>query len=472
MCGTAAGLLALNRENAILLIPVVAVWCATNAVRRRAVLLAVTCGVAAILLPVALRNVAVGHEFHLTTSQFGPNLFIGNNDQANGTYVPLHKGHGNAAFEQRDATELAEHALGRTLRPRDVSAYWRDRAVDWIREHPERSLQLVGRKALLLINTTETADTEDPYTYADASPVLRLTIAVVNFGVLAPLAALGVFVTRNEWRKNWVIYIWVPVYLAGMLPFFVLDRYRYPVVPLLAICAGAGVGHLRRWWSAATVYEKAMGVAVLGIAVAACNWPIQSTSEMQALTNYNVARALQTGGRPDEAIAYYRRAVDLLPGFADAHSNLGALLASEGDHDGALNEYQTAARLDPELVEAHVNMGIEFAQRGQYDDAVRSLNDAVALDSRNASAHYNLGLALAARGDSDKARQSFETAILLEPANADAHNNLGVLLAQEGHMNSAITHFRAALTIRPDYKEAAANLARAEAEIKTRNIPD
>jgi tetratricopeptide (TPR) repeat protein len=465
-CGIAAGLLALNRENAILLIPIVAIWCWTQAARRRTALLTVTCGVAVILLPVALRNAVVGHEFHLTTSQFGPNLFIGNNDRANGTYLPLHKGHGNAAFEQRDATELAEKALGRSLTPGEVSAYWRDRAVDWIGQHPGRSLHLVAQKVLLLINGTEVADTEDPYTYAESSPVLKLTIGLVNFALLAPLAALGVLVTRREWRKNWLIYVWGLVYLCGMLPFFVLDRYRYPVVPILAILAGAAVGNLRRWWIASPVPAKATAVIVGGLTVAACSWPIQSKPQMQALTNYNIAVALQAEGRRDEAIVYYRRAVDLFPELPDAHSNLGALLAAQGHHDSALNEYQTAARLDPELVEAQVNVGIELAQRGAYDEALRSLNQAVALDASNASAYYNLGLVLVARGDANKARQSFETAIRLDPNNADAQNNLGVLFAQMGDLSSAIAHFRAALTIRPDYKEAAANLAHAEGRDK------
>jgi Flp pilus assembly protein TadD len=467
-CGAVAGLFALNRENAILLIPIIVIWCWTKTVRRQAALVTATCGVAVILLPVAIRNAAVGHEFHLTTSQLGPNLFIGNNDQANGTYVPLRRGHENAAFEQRDATELAETALGRPLRAGEVSAYWRRRAIDWMWKHPRRSLHLVATKALLLINGTEMADTEDPYTYAESSAVLKLTVGLVNFALLAPLATLGVFVTRRDWRKSWLIYVWALVYLGGMLPFFVLDRYRYPVVPLLAILSGAAMGGVRRWWIASPVSTKAAAIAGVGLTIVASSWPVQPKSQMQALTNYNVASALQATGRRDEAITYYRRAIDLFPEFADAHSNLGILLASQGDHDGALNEYRTAARFDPELVGAHVNIGIELAQRSEYDEAIRALNHAIALDAGNASAHYNLGLALAARGETDSARRSFESAIRLDPKNADAYNNLGVLLAQTGDLNSAILQFRTALTIRPDLKAAAANLGRAEAEAKIR----
>jgi len=463
-CGVLAGLFALNRENAILLIPIILTWCWTKGARHQAALLAATSGVAFILIPVALRNAAVGQEFHLTTSQFGPNLFIGNNEQANGTYVPLRRGRENAAFEQRDATELAERALGRKLKSGEVSAYWQHRAIDWIRQHPERAAFLVARKALLLINGVEAADTEDPYTYAESSAVLQLTISLVNFTSLAPLAALGVWITWRDRRKHWLIYLWPFVYLCGMLPFFVLDRYRYPVVPILAILGGAAIGNVRRWWIASRVWAKIAAVGSAGLAIVGCSWPIQSKSQMQALTNYNVAGALQAAGRVDEAIVRYRRAINLFPQFADAHSNLGILLAAQGDHDGALNEYQTAARLDPNLIGAEVNMGIELAQRGAYDEALRVLSHAVLVDPTNPSAHYNLGLVLVVHGDTEKARQSLATAIQLDPTNADAQNNLGILLAQNGDLKAAIEHFRAALMSRSDFKEARANLARAEAE--------
>ena len=49
-------------------------------------------GAALVLLPVGLRNLAVGGEFHLTKSQFGPNFYIGNGPQADGGYVALREG--------------------------------------------------------------------------------------------------------------------------------------------------------------------------------------------------------------------------------------------------------------------------------------------------------------------------------------------------------------------------------------------
>jgi hypothetical protein len=96
---------------------------------RGAALAAVLAGLAAVLFPVALRNQVVGGEFHLTTSQLGPNLYLGNNPAADGFYAPLRAGRGSPQFERIDARELAEQARGRALSPSEVSDYWRDEAL-------------------------------------------------------------------------------------------------------------------------------------------------------------------------------------------------------------------------------------------------------------------------------------------------------------------------------------------------------
>ena len=91
--GLAMGGLALTRENALVFIVVILVWAlvgvghmrTSNAERLKqaALLLA---GLAIVLVPVAARNAYVGGGFYVTTSQFGPNFYIGNNPASDGTY--------------------------------------------------------------------------------------------------------------------------------------------------------------------------------------------------------------------------------------------------------------------------------------------------------------------------------------------------------------------------------------------------
>ena len=118
-------------------------------------------GLLLVLLPVGLRNLAVGGEFKLTTSQFGPNFFIGNNPSADGTYVSVENVIGEPQLEGKDAKRLAERALGRSLTPGEVSDYWLQKSWDYIRSQPEKWIELLGRKWLMVWNAREIEDSDD-----------------------------------------------------------------------------------------------------------------------------------------------------------------------------------------------------------------------------------------------------------------------------------------------------------------------
>jgi tetratricopeptide (TPR) repeat protein len=431
LAGIAAGCLALTRENTLVLVPVLLVWIWLRD-RRAAPIVAFALGLAVVLAPVAIRNRAVGGEWTLTTSQAGPNLYIGNSPNATGMYVPLKSGHGTAAYERQDAIDLADAATGRTLTSGEVSRYWRERALGWMWSHPTASLRLLARKILLVWNTREVSDTEDLDTYADWSWPLRGSAIIFNFGVIAPLAMLGAWLTRARWRELWVFYAMAAVYAASVAVFYVLARYRYPLVALLMPFAGAALAALPAWWRGNRASEKWWAAGVLGVAVVVCHWPVlsaASTRSMRAGTHYNIGYDLQIAGRNDEAITEYRAALALWPDLADAHSNLGLLLAARGEHDEALQQLRDALRLDPAMSEAHVNLGLELAARHQAADAIAS----------------------------------FERALELDPTNATAHYNLGTVLAGQGRFDPAIEHLQRALALRPDFPEARQNLAQVRA---------
>ena len=179
-------------------------------------------GLGVVLLPVVARNYAVTGGIYLTTSQFGPNFFIGNNPAADGTYMSLRPGRGAPEYERQDATELAERALGRALTPAEVSWYWTDRALAFIADQPGRWLALMTRKVALLWNRSEMLDTESQETYEEASPLLALLARVGHFGVVVPLAFLGLLAGWPDRRRLWPILALLAAYAASVVVFYVL----------------------------------------------------------------------------------------------------------------------------------------------------------------------------------------------------------------------------------------------------------
>ena len=132
--GLTVGCLILTRENAVVFVLAILLWLLwyqRHLAKERLVLAGfLLTGLAIVLLPVAARNTVVSGEFHLTTSQLGPNFYIGNNPEASGTYQPLRFGRGDPIYERQDATELAEQATGKQLIPSEVSWYWTPRTLD------------------------------------------------------------------------------------------------------------------------------------------------------------------------------------------------------------------------------------------------------------------------------------------------------------------------------------------------------
>ena len=177
--GLTLGALALTRENALIFIVPIVGWQlagSPGASRRRlSALAAVVLGLFVVLFPIALRNRLAGGEWHLTTSQFGSNLYLGNNASADGTATALREGRGSVEFERQDAAELAEAAVGRKLTPGQVSGYWTRQALAFIRSNPGTWLRLERRKLTLLVNRAELIDTESQESYEEWSAVLRST---------------------------------------------------------------------------------------------------------------------------------------------------------------------------------------------------------------------------------------------------------------------------------------------------------
>jgi tetratricopeptide (TPR) repeat protein len=366
-------------------------------------------GMALVLSPVALRNLYVGGELHLTTSQLGPNLFIGNNPIADGTYVPLLPGRGDPKYERSDATQVAEGASGRELTPSEVSRFFVGRVLAYVRDDPGDWLALLARKTALAFNAVEIVDTEDLYTHAESSLPLRLLGSCFHFGVLAPLALVGVFVTRSARSRLLPFYLLIGAYTASLVAFYVFARYRLPLAVLLVPFAAAGLVRLPE-----QLREGGMQVALPAFAAAMaavfCNWPILDREYMRSVTHYNLGNELFAAERPEAAVREYREAIRLQQDNVQARNNLGVVLASRGDLAGAEEQYQGALRISPSYVDARLNLARTLHESGNPRAAIEQYEHARRLSPERADLHEELGEVYAEIGESDRASRSFERA--------------------------------------------------------------
>ena len=433
LLGVAVAALSLTRENALLLAALLLVWALVLRSRDGALML--VAGMAIVFTPVVIRNAAVSGGFYLTTSQLGSNFFIGNNPLADGTYMSLRAGRGDPEFERQDAVDLAQQATGRTLTPGEVSNYWLGRSLQYIREQPGSWVALTARKAALLVNTSEMLDTESQESHAESSSVLAATSPIGRFGILVPLALFGMFVAWPRRAQLWILYALLAAYAGSVVLFFVMARYRHPLLPFLILFASAGVVEARRFFRSAPRPRVIAAVAVAALAAIISNRRMLSDDLMRAISEHNLAAALQESGRVDDAIVHYQRALRIRRDYAPSINNLGTALMAKGDIESAITAFRESFRLQPASTQARDLL---------------------------AAAQYDLGTALLSQGDYKGAERLLREVIRLTPDEAEAHNNLGIALASMNRMPEAIEHWRRALAIKPGFADAQRNLATAE----------
>ncbi|HEY2296074.1 MAG TPA: tetratricopeptide repeat protein [Thermoanaerobaculia bacterium] len=93
---------------------------------------------------------------------------------------------------------------------------------------------------------------------------------------------------------------------------------------------------------------------------------------------------------PEEAMAAYRQALEIAPGLADAHVNLGRLLHERGETAAAERHYRLALAARPEDETAAFNLGVALQDLGRLAEAAVAYEKALEIDRDLADAHYNL----------------------------------------------------------------------------------
>ena len=334
-------------------------------------------GLSFVLLPVAVRNRHVGGEFHLTTSQLGPNLYIGNNPDASGFYEPLRFARGHSLYERSDATQIAEEATGRKMTPAEVSKYYTDQVMNFIRTQPRAWLQLMGRKFLLVWNAPEVMDYEDMYTYAEWSWILQ-GCRLFHFGGLLPLGVIGFISTWHQRNRLWFLYAMIASFLIALMMFYIFGRYRYPLVPFLIPLAAVGVDRLLGFVRSPEPKVMLHYALVAGVVIAICHVPMVSTANMKSNTASNLANALTEKKRYTEAYDFHRRAVRWNPNNPIAHNNFGQLLRQQGKHDDAVQHFQRALKLKPDYAAARKNLrSLQSNPHGAKQNETHEANDEV-----------------------------------------------------------------------------------------------
>lgn len=174
---------------------------------------------------------------------------------------------------------------------------------------------------------------------------------------------------------------------------------------------------------------------------------------MDAAAYLAAANAAEDAGQPETAATLLREALKLKPTFAEAHNNLGIVLAQMNQLDLACVAFAEAIRLNPRYARAHANLATAQMRLQQYPAALLSAQSAVALKADYADAHHLQGVLYSLLAETDAAEAALTRALHHNPRLVASTLALIALWSQQKRHADAERVVRAALTHAPNHAE-------------------
>jgi tetratricopeptide (TPR) repeat protein len=198
-------------------------------------------------------------------------------------------------------------------------------------------------------------------------------------------------------------------------------------------------------------------------------WPDPYTEEVRSIHIGKRSRLTQSDrlmerGRAREAIALLNQLTVDHPGDVDVWFSLGQALHRCGVYPQAEAAMQKAVDLAPGYAEAHNFLGAARLRQGKLADAETALRKAIEIKADFAHAYVNLGRCLVQRKDTAAAIEAFRAAIRCKPEFAEARIELAELLLHNKQESAARVEVHQALQLNPGYERAKQLLAELESK--------
>jgi hypothetical protein len=458
LAGLSFGIAALDRSNILLFVPV-AIWFLAGGFRhmiQRRQLLSTAVyltGVLFVILPFSINNYRVGRDVVLISSNAGINLFIGNNSQAPGIFAipPGIAIRNNSDGMAEDIAEIAEKESRRKLKPSEVSRFWTEKALTFIVENPGDAFILYAKKTRLMFNHLEIPN-HLGFSFFKEEIAPWLSFLFIGFWIITPLALSGIFsryyLGITAIQKLYIAFI--IIYIVSLLPFFIADRYRLPVVSFFIIFAALGLGDLqilikKRVWKIIALQGIVFIAAYLFV-----NQTIVSGFNMYSrsiMAEKYMQRAFSEKEVVEEdlekAILEYKHTIEASPDYPVPYVQLAALYEKVGWFTGAIRLLKELKELIP---------GVQRPAVGEEIDRLQQLHEQTGdkiIESRIPQTRFEQAVAVETDGDDQTAEKIYKWIVKKDTEHTGAWIRLSRLYLRKKDMSHAVKILEKAWRINP-----------------------
>ena len=358
-------------------------------------------------------------------------------------------------FEHAGFVIEASKRMGRKLTTIEASDYWYGQSFNFIKNNPLQWVGLLAKKFFIFWNAYELPINGLEYNICkNYFPLLKAPL--INFGIIAPLALLGMILLFNKNEKLNLLLLYTFMYLLGAIIYYNSSEYRFPVVISLFIFAAFTI-----WW----IVNKLIKQEILPVVYATIG-----LFPLVLLVNNNLFK------------------VDDQSNNGTIYNNIGTLFVCAGDYNNAIRHYKQAVIAYPEglefrdnLAHALYNSGMKYMAIDEYNKTIAlirthisddEINITTTSESKQSYSYYSskirfkLGEIYMQTNQFEKARDQFIAFLKHDSISIYAMNNLGIIYANLHDYQIAASWFERALKIKPDFSPALQNFEQIKQQMK------
>lgn len=396
--GIIFGLATISRPNILLVVPFLMLWLYYRDINikgfinrsRKGLLLLV--GLIIVITPVTIRNYVVTGEFILISSQGGINLYLGNNEKADGLtmLMPEVELDESVSWSQFGVVtkRAAEIEKGKTLSSTEESSFWSGKAKDFILKNPGKFINLLWRKTVYLMAGFENSDNTDIYYQRNKSILYSALVwhkgIYFPYGLLLPLGLVGSFLLRKQFKKLLPLYIFFIAYIPTIILFLVTARHRLVLIPILMILTAGGIVYLKQNFKKLKQSEIVISALILLAALVVFNQTYYDETNQGGTFQIHFNNALQYERMNDyqKAEAEYLLAYQEFPNSPTLLNNLGFVQYKLGRTNPAEQNFRQAIQLKPDYSAAYNNLGLLMNSYNQPDSAITLYKTAISVTDK------------------------------------------------------------------------------------------
>ncbi len=375
-------------------------------------------GVSIIIGAVTFRNYLVAKDPVLISGNVGITFYSGNNPHSDGTFRPPTYMTRYLYGMNRDAKIIAQATLNRSLKISEVSGFWMERSLAFIKSKPKSFLKLLFTKFTYLFSPKEFILDPEYFFIADKIKIFKIMFLDLNF--ILPFVILGIILHIRKIKETMLLYLALATLSLSIILFFVASRYRITVLPFLFIFAACGVFSLweklkkKNYGNFALLFLAALSIFI------SFNLPkVFPKNIAQELGRSSVnfrdylAKANYYSINLDymNAIEEAKLAYDLEPKNPEVVFTLANLYYRMNELKMAEEKFQEVLKISPLVVDAYYNLGILYNQQRRFSEAKEALEKAVWLDPGDFTAHFELGKTYQALKQPEQAKEELKLAL-------------------------------------------------------------